>query len=70
MDPIVVGCSLQGLAGIDWSVHLFLLFAVVFGDFVRCLTFGTLALSLLFRLLLMRNLRRLYKVVLGVFDGT
>src|SRR6187402_1620941 len=56
VDPVVVGCSLQGLPRVRWSVHLLLLLPVVLGCFLGVLPFLTLALALLFRLLLVRDL--------------
>jgi hypothetical protein len=52
VDPVVVGGPFQGFAGIDRTIHLLLLFAVVVSRLLSVLTFHPLPLALLFGLLL------------------
>lgn len=54
MDPVVVRCPFERLAGVDRAVHLFLLLTVVIGRALGVLPFHPLPLPLLLRLLFVR----------------
>lgn len=70
MNPIIVRGALERLARVHRAVHVFLLLAVELGSLAGLLDFQLFSLSILLRhlLLMMRELRQLHKVVLGVLD--
>lgn len=67
MDPIVVGGLLQRFPGNDRSSELLLSFSIELGCFHGLFFLLSLALTLFLGLLLVRDLRRLYKIMLRVF---
>jgi hypothetical protein len=70
MYPIVVGSPFQRFSRIDRPTHFFLFLSIVVGCFLCILTFDTVLFPFLLRLLLVRDFRWLYKVLLSKFDWT
>ena len=68
MHPVIIGCPLQRLSRIDWSVHLHLLLAPVIGNLLGSLTSLTFFLFFLLRLLLVGILWRLDKIMFCEFN--
>ena len=70
MHPIVVGSPFQRFSRIDWPAHFFLFLSIVVGYFLGILTFDAVLFPFLLGLLLVRDFRWLYKVLLSEFDWT
>jgi hypothetical protein len=70
MHPIVVGSPLERFSRIDRPAHFFLFLSIVVGCFLSILTFDTVLFPFFLRLLLVRDFRWLYKVLLSEFDWT
>jgi hypothetical protein len=68
--PIVVRGTLERFARVDWAVHVDLLLSVVLGGLQSRFLFRSLALLFLLGFLLVRDLRRLDKIMLRVFHRT
>lgn len=66
VHPIVIGRALQGLARVDRPIHLLLLLAVKVGRFLRIFALHSVSFSFLLRFLLVRDFRRLDKVMVGI----
>jgi hypothetical protein len=70
MHPVVVGSPFQRFSRIDWPAQFFLSLSIVVGYFLSILAFDAVLFPFLFRLLLVRDFRWLYKVLLSEFDWT
>lgn len=70
MNPVVVSRPLESFSGIDGPTRLFLPLAVIVGSLEGRLPFGLLPFLFLLRLLLVRHLRQLNKIILGVLNRT
>jgi hypothetical protein len=70
MHPVIVSCTLERLAGVDWAIHLLLLLAVVFGSFAGLLNFNLFPLAVFLRhlLLVVCEFRKLDKIMLSLLN--
>ncbi len=68
MHPVVISSPFERFPRIGWTAHFFLFLPIVIGCFLGILTFDAILLSFLLRFLLVRDFRRLYKVLLSEFD--
>lgn len=72
VHPIVVSCTLERLAGVDWAIHLFLLLAVVFSSFAGLLNFHLFSLAVFLRhlFLVVCEFRQLNEIMFSLLNRT